>query len=232
MGQLFFGTDGSALSKPEDVIPFLGKQHLHWKKGRSAYETAHSWFTAQGLPNEMRQTLVTDHVLAGATLRKAIFENKTELDAFGRPSQTDVLALLQTNTGLAVLGVEAKVDETFGSIVREWNDQTVGKSRRLVGLCKRLELNPDDVGSLRYQLLHRTVATLLESERHGAVEAALVIQSFSPNHIRAGFDDFRAFSAALGTPIAEPATLAKPIKLHGINLRLGWIESSLHVEPT
>jgi hypothetical protein len=39
--QYFFSGTGVPLSKPEDVIPYLGKK-THWKEGRSAFEAAHS----------------------------------------------------------------------------------------------------------------------------------------------------------------------------------------------
>ncbi len=110
MGQLFFASDGSPLSKAEDVIRLLGKQEMHWKEKHSAYETAHSWFEAQDLPQAIRAILETDPIYADARLLKAFFEKKTALDELGRgPSQTDVLAILQISSGRAVVGVEGKV---------------------------------------------------------------------------------------------------------------------------
>src|SRR5882672_1575301 len=100
MKQLFFGGDGLPLSKPEDVIPFLGKGQLHWKKGRSAFETAHSWFGAQGLPSAISAILKTNPLFSDAKLARAYFERTTQLDNTGRgPSQTDVLAILETKSG-------------------------------------------------------------------------------------------------------------------------------------
>jgi hypothetical protein len=230
MDPLFFGTDGSPLSKPEDVRRFLGKPDLHWKKGRSAYETAYSWFTAGDLPNSLRQILNTDPAFANAILQKAFFERQTELDALGRPSQTDVLALLNTDMGAAVIGVEAKVDETFGPTVVEWDNGSDGKAKRLRGLCERLRLSSESIGSLRYQLLHRTAATLIEAQHFGAGEAALVVQSFSPGEVRAGFGDFQLFASALGSPVPMPGALSNPLKLGSVRFRLGWIECSLHID--
>ena len=60
--------------------------------------------------------------------------------------------------GLAVMGVEAKVTESFGPIVEEWLDGGQGKQGRLDKLCVRLGLKQASARSLRYQLLHRTVA--------------------------------------------------------------------------
>jgi hypothetical protein len=202
---LFFAGNGVPIAEPTDVRKYLGKPY-HWREGRSAYEAANSWFDARDVPPAIRSVLQTDPALSEATLLRATFERQTALDKFGRPSQTDVLALVRTPTGLAVLGIEAKVDETFGPTVDEWLvDASSGKTARLAGLLARLELDTGEVGSLRYQLLHRTVATLLEAEAAGAKDAALVVQSFSPPTIRAGFADFQRFATALGLSIEAPS---------------------------
>jgi hypothetical protein len=36
------------IEKPEEIIPRLGKQELHWKKGRSAFELSTAWMEAHG----------------------------------------------------------------------------------------------------------------------------------------------------------------------------------------
>jgi hypothetical protein len=222
-GAVFFGTDGSPLSAPRDVIRFLGKGEAHWNKERSAYQAAHSWFNANGLPVSISQILETCPVLGGAVLERAFFEKKTELDPYGRESQTDILALLNTNSGLAVIGVEAKVDESFGPRVDEWNDYSPGKLRRLAGLLDRLKLKSNCIGSLRYQLFHRTAAAMIEAAHAGASEAAMIVQSFDKK--RAGFDDFVAFADAFGTPIAGPGKLSTAKTLNGVRMRLGWTEN-------
>jgi hypothetical protein len=223
VAQLFSASDGSPLSRPEDVIRLLGQQELHWKERYSAYETAHSWFDAQDLPASVRATLESDPTYAGAKLRKAFFEKQTALDELGRgPSQTDVLAILEIGSGLAVVGIEGKVDESFGRYVFQWNDGSPSKATRLASLSKRLGIKTELASNLRYQLLHRTVATLLEAQMIGAGEAAMVVQSFSPDNLRAGFGDFQIFGAALGAPITDAGILSRPIVLDGIRLRLGW----------
>jgi hypothetical protein len=233
MTHLFFSGIGTPLHKPEDVIPLLARKDKHWKKGRSAYELAHSWFTAQGVPEAIRAILDTDVAFVGAKLRKALFEKQTELDEFGRgPSQTDLLAILQTQFGTAILGVEGKVDESFGQFISQWNDYSPSKLRRLAGLIERLGLKLNSIGSLRYQLLHRTVAVLLEGQRRRVRDAALVVQSFSPSQVRAGFSDFHLFSMALDAPVFEPGKLSKPRKIGEIQLRLGWSECSPHDSNT
>jgi hypothetical protein len=227
MPQLFFGPDGSRLFRPEDVIKFLGKQELHWRKDRSAYQTAHSWFAAGDLPPSIRDTLEANSAFCGAVLVKAVFENKTKLDEHGRESQTDVLAIVSLPTGRAVLGIEAKVDESFGPLVREWIEYAPGKLRRLAGLLDRLHLASKAIGELRYQLLHRTAATIIEAKQIGARDAAMIVQSFDQK--RAGFEDFAHFADALGTPVEGPGALSKPKSIEGVTIRLGWTENQLQI---
>ncbi len=230
---LFFAGNGVPIAKPEDVKPYLGKPY-HWREGRSAYEAANSWFAANDIPAAVRDVLRSDPALSDAALVSATFERQTALDGFGRPSQTDVLALAKIPSGLAVLGIEAKVDETFGPTVEEWRkDASPGKVARLAGLLARRELDTADVGLLRYQLLHRAVATLLEATAAGAKDAALVVQSFSPPAIRAGFADFQRFAAALGLSIDAPGRLSSAVIRSGVRLRLGWAQDRIRgVAPT
>ena len=181
-----------ALKKPADVIPHLGKP-THWKQGRSAKALADSWHAANGLPERVLAVLSQAPEYAGVQLVDGWLERSTDLgDGRGSHSQTDLLALVDIGAELAVLAVEAKVTEPFGPLVCEWlkNDQH-GKRQRLVGLCKLLELDISGVSELRYQLLHRTAAALLEAKRFKLSAAALVIHSFCP--AATGLDDFRRF---------------------------------------
>ena len=183
------------------------------------------------MPQAIRAILETDPIYADARLLKAFFEKKT---AIGRARQRpesdrcpgDPADQLGTSPSS---GVEGKVDEPFGDYVFQWNDGSPSKASRLSSLTKRLGLHSNIIVSgLRYQLVHRTVATLLEAQTIGAREAAMVVQSFSPDSVRAGFGDFQVFGAALGTPIADTGTLSSPIDLDGVQLRLGWAVSSMH----
>jgi hypothetical protein len=227
-GAPLFGGDGLAMARAEDVIPFLAMPS-HWREGRSAYETAHSWFDCAGsLPPAIAGLLATDAALAGARLVRATFEKQTRLDDFGRPSQTDVLAEVVTPSGPATLAVEAKVDETFGPTVAEWSiDASAGKRARLAGLVARLGLSLDTVANLRYQLLHRSVAALIEAEANGIADAVLVVQSFSTPEIRAGFADFQTFTKAMGAPVEEPGRLSPAVERDGVKLRFGWAQDAI-----
>ncbi len=127
--RLFFA---APITRPEDIIPYLAKQERHWKKGYSAYELACSWVGAKGIPDQVGAILHQAEEFRGMELIEGFFEKETDLRSRGRPSQTDLLALIGDGEGFAVLGVEGKVDEPFGSLVSEWLvDASANKQARL-----------------------------------------------------------------------------------------------------
>jgi hypothetical protein len=183
---------------------------------------AQSWVNAGGIPVPVQQ--VTDQAAEyqGAHLIEGFFERETQLRSKGRPSQTDLLALIKSASGYAVLGIEGKVNETLGPLVQEWLvDASPGKLTRLEILCGTLGLDRESVGHLRYQLLHRTCAAIYEAQGYAVDHAAMLVHSFSTNH--AWFDDFRAFTDALGVPVDAVNRISDPIEREGIKLRLGWV---------
>ena len=110
-------------------------------------------------------------------------EHPTELPGCGYPSYTDLFVLAKCSDGLIIMAVEGKVRETFGEIVEQWlhkDEYEANRLKRLRGLCDILELEVDDVMDLRYQLLHRTAAALIEAERFSASIAIMLVHSFSP----------------------------------------------------
>jgi len=205
---------------PDDVKRFLAKGEKHWKRGRSAQELAYSWIGSKGIPPMVRKALQTCEALADAVLTRGYFEYEVDLRTRGRPSQTDLMAIVQTPRGDVILAIEGKVDETFGPLVEAWNDSP-GKSARLSSLCVALELDPSTVGRLRYQLFHRTASALFEAENRGAIAAAMLVHSFDPAD--AGYGDFVGFCEALELPPPSPGSVAGPIIRHKTPLYLGWV---------
>lgn len=217
------------LLRAEDVIPHLGRPS-HWKEGRSAKSLADSWFNADGVPKSISALLSSAPELRDARLLDGWLERKTDLgDGCGAASQTDLLALLSLDQELAVLAIEAKVDESFGDIVDDWiADGSVRKFKRLAGLCARLGIEPKSTGPLRYQLLHRTVAALIEAERFHAPKAVLAVQSFCPKST--GFADFQAFAKAIGFEVVEGGSLVGPRRFGQIDLWIGWKSNDIWKE--
>lgn len=213
------------VSEPTDIIPFLGKGEAHWRKGYSAYELAHSWVNAGGIPDSVRAVLDQAAEYRDARLIEGFFERETQLRSKGRPSQTDLLAFIHSPSGYAVLGIEGKVNETLGPLVSEWLAKpTTGKHERLRVLCSTLGLEPDTVGHLRYQLLHRTCAAIYEAQGYAVGRAAMLVHSFSAQH--AWFEDFQAFVAALGLKVPSVNGISTTTDLEGISVRLGWVADS------
>jgi hypothetical protein len=214
------------LRRPEDVIPHLGERH-HWRQGRSAKALADFCWETGALPPVVGALLAQSPMLAGAELLEAWLERENDLeDGRGRPSQTDLLALLGTGDQLAVLGVEAKTGEPFGpTVFARLKDGSAGPRARVEQLCRRLEIAPDAVGALRYQLLHRTVAALIEARRFRASRAVLLVQSFWEDP--KSFADFRDFADAIGFPRLASGILQGPRRLGAIDLWIGWLESAV-----
>ena len=210
------------ITEPENVIRYLAKQERHWREGYSAYELTHSWVRAKGIPEPVAEVLHQSEEFRRVELIEGLFEKETDLRTPGRPSQTDLLALVGDGSDFAVLGIEGKVDEPFGPLVAEWlEDASANKIARLSVLRETLGLADDDVLYLRYQLLHRTAATIYEAQRYRVRRAVMVVHSFSESH--RWFDDFREFAGAIGAPVSNPNELSASVTAEGVSLRLAWV---------
>jgi hypothetical protein len=235
------------IKEPKEIIPRLGKGELQWKVGRSAYELSTTWMRAAGVPASVRAVLQQAPEWQSIEFLEGIFERETGLPGRGRPSQTDLLAIVRLKGGNAILGVEGKVDEPFGPIVEDWlrgapdealaeegSSKGAGDSNRktrLEGLCATLMVDHGSVGKLYYQLFHRTCAAVYEAKRFGYARAAMLVHSFAAMPPRpampAGFAEFKAFAQALGMPVANPNAISPPKIYDGVEMRLAWISDQL-----
>lgn len=199
---------------PDDWRRRLADPDIHWKPGRSAMAAAQAWEGAGSLPPEIAAILGPE-----AELLFAIPEHEVALPGGRRASQCDVFALVGIGAETCALAVEAKVDESFGPTLGEWRaTPSPGRAARLAAICAALGCaEPPD--ALRYQLFHRTAAAVLEARRFRAARAAMIVQSFSPEHAR--FDDFAAFCTFLGLAPARDQPLRRPLP-DGRVLTLGW----------
>jgi len=220
MSRILIPTDRKTdlLVRTETWRALLASPETQWRRGFSAMSAALSWEAADGLPTEISA------LLGGAELLLAIPEHKVALPGGGRESQCDVFALVRLTSGTCAMAVEAKVDEPFGPTLADWlMDASGGKRDRLAFLCNLLGLK-DPAPSLRYQLLHRTGAAVLEARRFGTASAAMVVQSFSVNH--RWFEDFAAFAGAVGHS-ASRGVACPHVLPDGMPLLLGWATSPL-----
>jgi hypothetical protein len=76
MPNLFFDQNENELSKPEDVKWLLADPERQWVEKFSAYETAYSWFDAQGIPKSIQSILRTMEFGQTRGLRKHISKNR------------------------------------------------------------------------------------------------------------------------------------------------------------
>jgi Domain of unknown function (DUF6946)/HD domain len=209
---------GKPLATPQDARAYLADPIRHWRPKYSAFELAHAWIKSSHTPEPVDDLL--KQALGEYELLEGFFEKETPLGTAGRPSQTDLLLVLRSKDGLAVAAIEGKAREPFGDYVKDWNDGTPSKRTRLDDLRTRLGIPASGIEKLRYQLLHRTVAALLEAERYGAETALMIVHAFGdPTD---SFRDFSAFTAALGVDTTEKNILSPPKVLGGVTLRLGW----------
>ena len=199
---------------------FLAQPERQWATGYSARTLAHSWEAAAGLPTEIEVALQV--VVTAPRLLLALPEHKTPLPGGRRESQSDVFALIRSDEHLIAATIEGKVDEPFGPTVAEWlQEASPGKRTRLEAVTSLLGLRADLDGAVRYQLLHRTAAAVIEAERFGAGAAAILVHSFSPDG--RWLDDFARFIGLFGAEmsVGRAVTVRLPT---GKPLYLAWVK--------
>lgn len=210
MKKVYVPTNG-----PESWRAFLASPDKHWRTGYSARTLAHSWEAGDGLPPEVSALFP-----GSPELLLAIPEHKTPLPGGRRETQCDVFALMKCDGDTYAVAIEGKVDEPFGPTVGEWLvDASPGKRQRITAICGYLGLPEPVPGHIRYQLLHRTAAAVIEAERFKTDRAAMIVHSFSPKS--RWFEDYAAFCALFD--IEAKANGASTISLPGgRQLLLGW----------
>jgi hypothetical protein len=213
------------VTEPEDVVRHLGKKEKHWKGGKSAHALAYAWHGRADFPPAIDAALKGHSIFKSAKLIDGFLERQTDLGSSGRHSQTDLLAIVGVDDGLAILAVEGKAGESFGKYVEDWLDGTDEKEERLRGLCSILGLDRDVALRLRYQLLHRSASAILEAKRYRTSVAALLVHSFSND--TKGFADFGAFLQALRLETPTRGALVGPVERKGVSLYAGWVQDEL-----
>lgn len=203
----------------DDRRRFLAEPEKQWRRGYSAMAAALSWEAAKGVPTEISEIFGEN-----VELLLAIPEHKVALPGGRRESQCDVFALVRAGNETTALAVEAKVNERFGPTVGEWMvGASHGKVERLGFICDQLGLAGKPPDSVRYQLLHRTAAAVLEARRFKTDRAAMIVQSFSQDH--RWFEGFEEFASLFGIRArrGEPLICRLP---SGMPLTLGWAVGS------
>jgi hypothetical protein len=178
-----------------DWKSLLADPEKQWKTGFSARTLAHCWEEAQGFPSSATAALNKPNGPFTSIKPLLIFpEHQVPLPGGRAASQCDIWILAKDDRDLVSIAVEGKVAETFGPTVKEWMmNASSRKKERIQFLQSKLEL--DDIpDSIRYQLLHRTVAAIREAERFEAdMPSSLFIRSATRIF---GFRNFGSFWAS------------------------------------
>lgn len=207
----------------------LADPDRQWKRRFSAFETAVSWELAATSKFEIPSPigkLFTESNYRKPALIFAVAEHKVNLPGGAAASQCDVWAVVKTIQGMLSLTVEAKANEPFGDeIVERW--LVAGKTEESMSNRKkrfeyvRSHLPPSDsLSPVRYQILHRCAASVIEAKRFGFQHAAFVVQAFSAPE--QSFQDYAVFCQALNIP-ATRGRLATT-SVDGVSLSVGWAD--------
>ena len=218
MAKFFMPANG-----PDAWQGFLSYPTKQWRTGYSAKTLAHCWEASEGIPESVLRVFSSSEYprLHNMEFVLGFPEFRTPLAGGSRATQSDIFVLASSERGLISITVEGKVDEDFGPLTGDWReDGSPGKRERLADLRKRLRLSRKRVDHIRYQLLHRTAAALIEAERFYANTAIMLVHSFSQEHAR--FEDYQAFIGLFGKS-AEPNSVTYIGRRYGIALYTAWV---------
>lgn len=200
-----------------------------WKEGRSAMELARAWVGtgAVAVPDVVARLLETDSEFSAVELVEGRPEEETRLDDFRATSRNADLLLIGRRAGEpVVISVEAKADESFGPTIGEYFAKTARREgsnapARVRQLARAVfGVEAEEIGSLRYQLLHAVAGTLIAASEHGARRALFLIHEFldatKAVNVHRNAADLEAFVRRLGWKGEVGAgRIAGPFRLPG-----------------
>ena len=236
MGFVIHGARAERIGSLEEwarLAPPAGREK-QWREGRSAMELARRW-AAGTVPDEVRRVLESHPAFQEFEPIEAWAEHKTALDGYGGNTRNhDLLLVGRCGDDLAVVDIEGKADESFGSLVgrqliraREAMSERPGSMAlaRVEELCRSvLGTTAAAASDLRYQLIHGVAAAVIAAETHGAKRAAWLVHEFrvgrtNEHALRRNARDLEAFVGRLsgqsGPATLTPGTLLGPWRLPG-----------------
>jgi len=210
----------------------LANPERQWRRCFSALETAVSWESASnstsGLPEPIGK-LFRDNDYGEPILLFAIAEHKVDLPGGHAASQSDVWAIIKTSADKLSLTVEAKAQEPFGDdILEKWlvagkTEKSKSNRKERWDYVRSYLPKTDSFLQVRWQLLHRCAAAVIEAERFGFQHAAFVVQAFkTPDE---SFQDYALFCRALKISAARGSMATTSVG--GISLSVGWADCEL-----
>jgi hypothetical protein len=213
----------------------LASPDRQWKRRYSAFEAAVSWELASksesGIPEPVAN-LFRESTYGEPVLMLAVAEHKVDLDGGTAASQCDLWAIVNTSAGMLSLAVEAKANEAFGDdVVESWliagksKESLDNRKRRFDHICLHLPVS-DSFMPVRYQLLHRCAASVIEAKRFGLSHAAFVVQAFTAPE--KSFQDYALFCRALNVPATRGKMATTSVDR--ISLSIGWVDCPFAID--
>lgn len=212
-----------------------------WKQGFSAHALAHTWQPDPDFPPAVLAALrACPPLFSDIKPVKAHIERATKMPGAGFASFTDLLVFAESAGEQVVIGVEGKCDESFGNqTVGVWrkSSTSVGgdnanRETRLAGILEHIGLTDNDAAqTVRYQLLHRMAATVIEADKTGAKHAVLLVHSFSANaHAKEiNENEFAAFVRLYHRLPVHEQIIPLTVLASGILLYAAWVSDTAPV---
>ncbi len=202
----------------------------------AVYELARLWLDDAGL-TALRTVLDLVPATSGFVPERGIADARTTFDQYGGPQNHDLLLIGDAAGGRTVVGIEGRVNESFGQTLAEYDEAASRKSVRgeATNAAERLDnltqalggwiLPDDDLDqrrSLRYQLFTALAGTIAAAGDESAKQAVFCVHE-------------------LQTPASETAARARTSKDMHEFLRLlfpaaetvsadgGWVGGPVHV---
>lgn len=170
------------------------KEAIHWKKDRSAMESAKAWFTdnVAQTPEEIVFAISGHANFGHFSVTEVEPEALLKFDSFQGPSNMDVLVQAEDEYGKFIIGIEAKADEPFSDYIIDKLSKAMEEkiktpnSKQLIRIeqlarslfSKRSSEQPK-VATLRYQLLTGLAGTIAEANRLKYDRAIFLIHEFN-----------------------------------------------------
>ena len=206
----------------------------HWVDDRSAKELAVRWVSGK-VPEEVRAVLESHAAFRDFLPTGAWAEHKTALDEYGGNTRNhDLLVVGTCGDEKAIVDVEGKADESFGSLVgkqleraRTAEREKPGSkaARRVEELCRAvLGVRPEEARDVRYQLVYGVAAAVIAAKERQAKRAAWIVHEFvsgglSAHALKRNARDLAAFVGRLsgegGLMEVAPGRLLGPWRLPG-----------------
>lgn len=196
------GNTISNLAEWERLV-FLNKKAKDWKEGRSAYGIADYMINNNG--KEKISELVAGQINESFRLEVAYPEKQSRFDNYDQGREHDLAIFGKTDSGKKIfIGVEAKVDESFGGSVasayhkgkaKELNGENTNLPKRIEDLLKfNFKTVKASDFKLRYQLLYATAGTLsIDADIHILLILVFKTADYKPKVGAKNYNDLQVF---------------------------------------